>query len=801
MRIYILLYLLLGIGNISIAQIMRIQDEETGKPVDPAWIAVENYPHFLMVNQHGEVDLKPVSDHEWIEIRSNDYPPQRVTFAELESNGYIVKLKGRLVQLAPVVISATRWSQNRDDVPHKVVRIDNREMRLFMPQTSADMLGSTGEVFIQKSQLGGGSPMIRGFATNRLLYTVDGVRMNTAIFRSGNIQNVLNLDPFANESVEILYGPGSVIYGSDAIGGVMSFNTIKPKYSLTDKPNITGKGVLQTSSANKEFTVHFDLQTGWKKWALATSFSSFDYKDLRMGQYGPDEYLRPFYVQRINDEDFLVDNPDPLVQVPTGYSQINLMQKVRFTPVDGLDFEFGTHYSTTSSYSRYDRHIRYRNGLPRHGEWSYGPQSWWMNNFSVTHQAMRGLYNNASLRVAYQRFEESRFDRNFNDPIRHIREEQVDAWSANLDFAKSIGSATKLYYGLEGILNKVESIGIDADIILDEAEEGPSRYPESDWRSFAVYVQGQRQFGEKFLAEAGIRYNTIGLDATFDTRFFPFPFTEATIRNGSVTGSIGARYALSESVILRAAVASGFRSPNVDDVGKVFDSEAGSVVIPNPDLKPEYAFNYEVGGAFRVGDWLSADVSLYHTSLKNAMVRRNYTLNGMDSILYDGVLSQVQAIQNAAKAIVSGVQLDLDVFLGAGFTIGTKLNYQQGEEELDDGSTSTLRHAAPFFGRFEIGYQYQTLRFLIYSNFSAQRNYEDLPVEERGKPEIYAIDENGNPYSPSWYTFNIRASYDIDSRISLSAGLENITDVRYRPYSSGIVSPGRNMMLSAQIRF
>lgn len=792
----------MGMGCLVNAQIIILQDEETGKPVSPYWVTVEGLPHILESNSEGEVDITSFAERDWIEITSAEYPDVRYTMDELSTAGYVIKLQKSDVQLNPVVVSATRWNQQRNDVPHKVATLTNRDIDLFAPQTSADLLGASGEVFVQKSQLGGGSPMIRGFATNRLLYTVDGVRMNTAIFRAGNVQNVLNLDPFANERVEIFYGPGSVIYGSDAIGGVMSFTTIKPKFSLTDNPVVSGRGLMQTSSANKEFTAHFDLQTGWKKWALATSFSSFDFKDLHMGRYGPDEYLRPFSVQRIGGADVIVANPDQLVQVPSGYSQINLMQKVRFRPTERLDFEFATHYSATSSYSRYDRHIRYRgNGDPRYGEWNYGPQSWWMNNFTVTHQALKGFYDNLSLRVAYQLFEESRIDRDLNDPIRHIREEKVDAWSANLDFTKAIGGNMKLFYGLEGVINKVKSTGIDEDIDLDEAVDGPSRYPQADWRSFALYAQAQRNFGEKFLVEAGLRYNAFSIDAEFDTRFYPFPFTEANLNNGALTGSIGARYAASKSVILRAAVSTGFRSPNVDDLGKVFDSEVGSVVVPNPDLRAEYALNFEVGAAFHVGKALHADLSLYHTILNNAMVRRDFTLNGMDSIIYDGELSQVQAIQNAAIATVSGVQLDLDVVLGAGFTVGTKLNYQHGEEELDDGSKSTLRHAPPFFGRFEIGYQYQALRVLLYSNFSAQRNFEDLPEEEKGKPEIYAIDDNGNPYSPSWYTFNLKASYDIDNRITISAGLDNITDVRYRPYSSGIVSPGRNMILSAQVRF
>ena len=113
-------------------------------------------------------------------------------------------------------------------------------MRLHNPQTAADLLSVSGEVFIQKSQQGGGSPMIRGLATNRLLYTVDGVRMNTAIFRGGNIQNVISLDPLAMENVEVLFGPGAVIYGSDAIGGVMGFQTLIPELSSNKDEFVTG---------------------------------------------------------------------------------------------------------------------------------------------------------------------------------------------------------------------------------------------------------------------------------------------------------------------------------------------------------------------------------------------------------------------------------------------------------------------------------------------------------------------------------------------------------------------------------
>ena len=133
-------------------------------------------------------------------------------------------------QLDEVFISFNKWEQNSKEIPNMIEKVNLRDARLRNPQTTADLLGQIGSVFIQKSQLGGGSPMIRGFATNRVLMVVDGVRMNNAIYRSGNIQNIISIDPLSLDGAEVVFGPGSLIYGSDAIGGVMDFHTLEPKF-------------------------------------------------------------------------------------------------------------------------------------------------------------------------------------------------------------------------------------------------------------------------------------------------------------------------------------------------------------------------------------------------------------------------------------------------------------------------------------------------------------------------------------------------------------------------------------------
>lgn len=798
---WLLFIYLMGWSCLGFSQIVSVQDKESKNALGFVSITDKKTHQTLVTNAAGKADVSDFKEADEIVFSFIGYASKTLSFEQLKTIDFKVQLEPSSINLNQVVVSANRWRQESANVPSKITSISPKEVALQNPQTAADLLNVSGKVFIQKSQQGGGSPMIRGFATNRLLYTVDGVRMNTAIFRGGNIQNVISLDPFATENTEVFFGPGSVIYGSDAIGGVMSFQTLTPQFSLTDTPQVSGKAVGRYSSANREKTGHFDVNVGWKKWALVSSFSSYDYDHLKMGSDGPDDYLMPYYVKREDSTDVVVKNEDPELQRPSAYSQINLMQKVRFKPNNKWDFEYGFHYSETSPYGRYDRHNRMRDGLPRYAEWSYGPQKWMMNNLSILHHGKNKLYDELSIRIAQQSFEESRISRDFNKSNREIREEHVEAYSANFDFSKNIGSRHNLFYGVEAVYNDVKSVGTDENIESGIKMPGASRYPQANWASYGIYLNDQFALSEKVMLQAGLRYNQYQINADFDTTFYPFPFTEAKIDNGALSGNLGVVYRPADDWVIRANLATAFRSPNVDDIGKVFDSEPGAVVVPNPNLQAEYAYSADVGIAKVFGDFLKVDLSAYYTQLQDAMVRRDYRLNGMDSINYDGEMSRVQALQNAAVAHVYGVQFGFEWKLPLGFSLSTDLNFQEGEEEMEDGSTSPSRHVAPFFGVSRLAFQAEKLRFQLYSQYQGERSFNNMPVSEVGKTEIYALDDQGRAYAPAWYTLNFKASYQLSKVLMVTAGLENITDQRYRPYSSGISGAGRNFILSLRADF
>jgi len=701
-----------------------------------------------------------------------------------------------------LVLSANKWEQKLNEIPNKIVKVNKFEILRNNPQTSADLLGQSGSVFIQKSQLGGGSPMIRGFATNRVLLVADGVRMNNAIYRSGNLQNVISIDPLSVETAEVIFGPGSLIYGSDAIGGVMDFHTLEPQFSKDKKTLVKGSVLGRYSTANKEKTFHADINLGWQKWSLLSSFSYSSFDDLKMGKNGrtgQDNYLRPEYVERINNKDSIVQNVDPRVQRFSGYNQTNFLQKISFKPNPNWNLQYIFTHARTGDAPRYDRLIQYRNGALRFAEWHYGPMLWNMHTLHILHSKKTSLYDDMKLTVAFQDYEESRIDRRRNNNSRTNQRETVKAISVNLDATKALGKGN-LFYGIEYVHNKVGSTGEITNISNGSVTPSVSRYPDgSTWSTTGVYGSYKINLNPKLTFTTGLRYSYNTLNADFDTTYIKFPFSKAEIKDGALTGNAGLVFRPDGGWQINTNISTGYRMPNVDDIGKLFESTPGNVIIPNPDLTPEYAWNFELGMVKTIYQKLKLDLNGFHTLLNNAIVRRTSTLNGQDSIMFDGTLSQVESLQNVAKATVSGVQLGVEYFFTPKFSLQTNANWIKGKETDEEKDEQVaLRHAPPFYGSTALRYKHKKFFAEASWVYNSQIKNEDLAPSEQGKGYMYAVDANGKPYSPGWYTLNVKTSYKLHQNLTLTAGWENITNQRYRPYSSGIVAAGSNFIFSVR---
>ena len=802
MQLKLTVLLLIFSGFFAFGQEVHILDSESKQPV--LGVAFYNYNKTKnsISDLDGKINLDNFSGNETVYFQHTSYELASFTKTQILKNKNRVLLHPGTGQLDEIVLSVTKFRQSRREVSQSVVIINADDALFTQPQTTADLLSNSGKVFVQKSQLGGGSPMIRGFSTNRLLMTVDGVRMNTAIFRGGNIQNILSIDPFVVENTEVIIGPGSVVYGSDAVGGVMNFYTLKPKFSFEEGMAFSGNAIGRFSTANEEKTGHIDLNFGFKEWAFLSSISYSDFGDLRMGKHGPEDYLRNFYIQRIDGEDVQVPNSNPLIQKPTGYDQLSLAQKVRFMPNEVWDFTLNLLYSETSDFFRYDRLTRVRpNGNLRDAEWYYGPQIWFSGNLQLERKSRSLFYDDSKLIVGYQFFEESRNNRSVGSTNLYHRMEQVDALSANLDFTKNINQFD-LFYGLEYVHNTVGSIGKVTDRLTEEEEETAARYPDgSTWQSYAAYVNLLWKMSPKTTLQTGVRYSHFNIEAAFDDRFYDFPFEDVQINTGNFTGSIGFTYKASNLLSLRTNLATAYRAPNIDDIGKIFDSEPGSVVVPNPNLKAEYSYNGEVGAALNFDNIVKVEMATFYTKLENALVRSDYNLNGESEILYQGELSNVQAIQNAADARVYGFEAAVQINFCENLSLNSNYTIAKGYEELDNGEKAPLRHAPPQFGNTHLVWKNNRLKVDAFARYSGQISPENLAPSEANKPEIYPVNSNGDLYSPGWHTLNLATQYQLTDALQLSASLENITDQRYRTYSSGIAAPGRNFIAAVKYTF
>lgn len=779
------------------AQFIRIIDAENGAPIERVLIYEKGGTQSILTDETGKADITGFRPGQELIFQHPSYEIRAIYYSKLPPD-LILRLKRKTIQLSELIVSASKWEQDRSEVPERIASIGPAEIRLENPQTSADVLQSSGEVFVQKSQLGGGSPMIRGFAANAVLIVVDGVRMNNAIFRSGNLQNIILIDPFIIDNAEVIFGPGSVMYGSDALGGVMDFHTLDPALSYDSTMNIRAENISRFSSANQEFTDHFQFNIGGNRLASLTSITYSSFGHLRAGANHPADYpdfgKRVYYQDYRNGKDTVITNSNVNEQIASAYKQLNINQKLRFRIDKHWDLQYAFTYSGSTDVPRYDRLTEWKDSLPSYGEWYYGPQLWMMHQLRIKHRAKTFFYDQARIIFSRQDMEESRHDRKFNNEWLRHRTEKLSAFNLNIEVSKSM-DALNLYYGIEANTNDISSEGFKENIRNGVTEKTSSRYPDGEnrYKSFAAYAQLKYKPSDALTLHSGLRYSFVySLSTIDDNSFYNLPYDEIKMKHGALNGSIGLVYKLTASWHYKLNFSSGFRSPNLDDLAKVFDSEPGNVLVPNPDLGPEYAYNIESGLVFTKTDNIVLEMDAFYTIVKDVMVRRDYLFNGQDSIIYDGTLSKVQSLVNGESARIYGLSFNGFAQLSPEWSISQSISWMDGYET---DTKLPLRHTSPVFGRTSLRWKNKFLTLNIYTAYNGWKRWNNLSPTEQAKPDLYTIDG-----SPAWITFNLKANARISNALEISLGLENILDRHYRPYSSGISAAGRNLIMSVRIK-
>jgi hemoglobin/transferrin/lactoferrin receptor protein len=785
------------------AQTVEVFDQQTLQPIMGVVVISQSTNKVLgITDAEGKVTIS-FSGSDKIGFTHPNYNPALLPYANLNlaSTDFKVYLTINSQSFDEVIASASKFEEKRKDVAQKVQVIRSNELQNINQSSTADVLANSGNVMVQKSQLGGGSPIIRGFETNKVLIVMDGIRMNNAIYRGGHLQNVITLDNAVMDRVEIVYGPGSVVYGSDALGGVMSFTTKNPLLSTNGKVKVNSGAYARYMSAASGYQAHADVSVGGKRFGSLTSFTYSNFGDLRQGAHRDPSVgnfgARPWYVQRVDGKDSIFVNKDTNVQVGSGYTQYDILQKFLFQQNEFVKHTVNLQYSTSGNVPRYDRLVQVSGGLPKFGEWNYGPQQRLLGSYTLELTKKNVMYDHARFILGYQKIQESRIDRRFNKTGQNNRIEDLNILTLNLDMAKEIGKH-EVRYGIEGWYNTVASSAFTKDIVTGEQTALDTRYASggATMGSLAAYITHTWEINDRLVLNDGLRFSHVGLNAKFtDTTFFNFPFKDAKQKNGALTGNIGLIYMPSSTCRFSALVSTGFRAPNVDDLSKVFESTSGNINVPNPDLKPEYTYNGEVGISNRFSDWLTFQATGYYTLYRNALTTQNFTYQGQDSILYEGVVSQVVATTNASKAYLYGLELAMNGQMNAHVSLYATFNYTYGR--IVTGTTAIpLDHIPPVFGKFGVQFTEKKFRGEFFANYSGWKHIEDYRLNAEDN-EAYALPTG----MPAWFTVNARVGYQFSKNLGLQVACENILDQNYRVFASNISAPGRNFIVTLRVNF
>ena len=804
MKKYLLCFIVLACISVK-AQVITISDNSSREKIMNVVIRDKNN-NTITSDNAGRANISSLD-------KSGDiilYHPSFAvyTLSEQEKNGTLaeIRMNSKIVSLDEIVLSANRYKEHKIDVPYRIDVIQQKEIEFGNQPTSADILQNTGAVFVQKSQMGGGSPVLRGFEANKVLIVVDGVRMNNAVYRGGHLQDVISLDANMLERTEVLFGPSSTIYGSDALGGVMHFYTKNAQFADSNKLLVKTNAFVRMATVNNEKTGHIDLNLGWKKFASMTNVTYSDFDDLRSGSTkldgSPASWDRNFYAKRFGTRDSMIKNDNNNLQVGSAYSQLDLMQRFALKSGEHTTHNLNVQYSQSSDIPRYDRLTEMAGKNLRFAEWNYGPQKRLFAAYSLNYDKVTRITDNVKLIAAYQKIDQDRISRRFQNNNRTTQMEDITVLSVNLDAYKRVKVKHELRYGLEVQSNDVKSSANTLQIVTGAVSPAATRYADggNKMNTGGAYLSHAWEVNDNFVITDGIRYTINSLSSEFkDTNFIKLPYTAAKQNNQALTASLGFTWKEDNDYKISLLANTGFRTPNIDDMSKVFESSNEILIVPNAEIKPEYATNFEMSISKVFDKKYKFDLTAFYTLLENALVLADYKYNGQDSIILNGTKRRVQAMQNKNRAYIYGVSAGVQFDFNKNISFKSVINYTYGRySDVTTNLVMPLDHIPPVFGQTSLIFKEKNTDAEFFVRYNGKKSSADYSSSGEDNALYSADPVNG--YMPAWLTVNVRFGYNLTKALRVNAACENITDNRYRMFASGVSAPGRNFIVSLRYK-
>lgn len=681
-----------------------------------------------------------------------------------------------LQQLAEdtIVITAPRAEEPLTSSRAKVTVVDAEQLARTGERSLPRAIGQAAGIWIQESNLGGGSPILRGLFGNQVLIVLDGVRLNDSTTRFGPNQILNTIDPSIVERVEIVRGSHSVLYGSDAIGGVLLIWTrSREAAGSLRRQGLGGRAAASYDTATEGYRGSLEVSNSNDEAAWLGIIAREDWGDLRAG--GGE------------------------VQEDTGYSGNSYFGSLHFDLGERKTLRASAMVNSTYDVPRTFQTVAgFGQDQPRFERYDFSLQRREVALLTYDDGAPV-IADRMQVRLSARRYTEQRDRIPTGGDTRSFTETTVETLGLGVDWIKQLGGH-RLTFGLDAEHDEVGSLGRDTDLVSGVTLDAAGEFPEgSQYDRYGVFVQDEISSLDPWLFTLGMRWSA------FD---FGFDQPGAGRESGSfqdLTASAVAARDLSETVRMTGTLAQGFQAPNLEDLANDGDF-AGGVELANPDLDPARSLMAELALDVERPTW-SLTTALFWTQIDDYLGRRLID-EGDPGVSGDETWMRA----NAGEVELYGVELGGRYALGGERSpwaiegVAAWVRGRQYDDTLDPSTGERpfdgveLRRVPPLNGRLSLLWQRfgrPQLEGLDEARFSLvwATEQDQLGPGDLSDPRI---DPEG---TDGWAIWNLDLSGPLGEGVRWNLSLVNLLDENYRMHGSAIDGPGRSVVIGFEASF
>ena len=642
------------------------------------------------------------------------------------------------LDLNEVIFTGKKLKSNVFNTAESISILHSKALSLNSQRNTPELLNEAPGVFLQKTNHGGGSAFLRGLTGNQVLYLIDGIRINNAITRYGPNQYLNTIDRFSLERIEIVRGSGSVLFGSDAIGGVINMLSINP--DVNQQKALSGKISTRIGSNHLEESLNGRISYKNKESWLTSGITTRSFGDLIGGK-------------------------NTKLQHPSGYDEFcydvktNIQMNKRHT-IQGL-----LQYVHQKDVPVYHKYILENFALNK-----MDPQKRSLAYVGYTYTPEKGFIQNIKFTPNFQKVAESRWSKKNNSNLTTIENDTVEIFGVltELNTLKNIGDwKWSGSHGFDLYHDKVNSNRIQ---MYDNSTPIFKRglYPDDATQISYAFFTNQHIEKNKFQVTLGNRIQFLSLQIPIDNGQI------INIQPKAWVGNLYVAQSILPKLKLIYGLNTGFRAPNIDDLGSLgivdFRYE-----IPNYELRPEKSAQIQIGYKWN-GPKFNWETYTYYNRLKDIVVRNK---KGNETI--DGYPVYIK--ENAENGYIMGLETNFQYILGRSLQLTGSLTYTYGQ---NTSKKEPIRRIPPLFGYVNIQYQ-------------KEKYWAKLFFQLAGKQQRLAagdISDNriGRLGTPGWSVINISNGFNF-KKMDINLTLQNVFDKDYKFHGSGINGVGRSLIL------